>query len=41
MDDMGMISPAKAKENAKKVFKGNAEHIKNVDDIMEKCSAGN
>ncbi|KAJ8719563.1 hypothetical protein PYW08_011738 [Mythimna loreyi] len=41
MDDMGMISPAKAKENAKKVFKGSDEHLKNVDEIMEKCAAGN
>ncbi|KAJ8720183.1 hypothetical protein PYW07_012226 [Mythimna separata] len=41
MDNMGMISPAKAKENAKKVFKGSEEHQKNVDEIMEKCSAVN
>ncbi|XP_022826771.1 general odorant-binding protein 28a-like [Spodoptera litura] len=41
MDDMGMISPMKAQENAKKVFKDNEEHIKNVNEIMEKCTSVN
>ncbi|XP_047028665.1 general odorant-binding protein 69a-like [Helicoverpa zea] len=41
MDDMGMISPAKARENAMKVFHGNEEHLKNVDEIMNKCSSVN
>lgn len=41
MDNMGKISPSMARENAKKMFKGNEEHLKNVDEFMEKCAAGN
>lgn len=41
MDDKGMISSTGAHEYAEQVFKGDEEKLKNIDEIMKICSAGN